>query len=80
MDEDRAREGIEHLQAAAREMIAAARALLDVAETLVEDPAAAATIVAAVGSVAKAAMQGFAGGDRSAPTGPAERVERIKVS
>lgn len=35
---DRAREGIEHLQSAARELIAAARAALDVAEDLVDDP------------------------------------------
>ena len=35
---DRAREGIEHLQAAARELIAAARAALDVAEDMVDDP------------------------------------------
>ncbi len=36
--DDRASEAIAHLQAAAREMIAAARAFLDVAEEVVEDP------------------------------------------
>lgn len=35
---ERAREGLEHLQAAARELIAAARAALDVAEDIVDDP------------------------------------------
>jgi hypothetical protein len=36
MDEDRAKEGVEHLQAAAREIIAAGRAFLDAMEKLVE--------------------------------------------
>lgn len=47
---DRAKEGLDHLQAAALEAIAAARALLDVAEELVREPGvindAARTIVA----------------------------------
>lgn len=38
MNEDRAREAIDHLQTAALEVIAAVRALLDVAEDLVRDP------------------------------------------
>lgn len=45
MNEDRARDALEHLQTAALEMIAAARAALDVAEELVRDPAAAAAVV-----------------------------------
>jgi hypothetical protein len=48
---DRAREGVEHLQAAARELIAAARAALDVAEDLVDDPDMAASMAGAVGSL-----------------------------
>ena len=36
--DDRVREGVEHLQTAALEMIAAARIFLDVAEDLVRDP------------------------------------------
>lgn len=52
-DEDpRVQAGLDHLQRAAREMIAASRALLDVAEELVEDPKAAAGIVDLLGSVA----------------------------
>jgi hypothetical protein len=47
---ERARESVEHLQAAARELIAAARAALDVAEDLVDDPDVAATMAGAVGS------------------------------
>jgi hypothetical protein len=37
MDEQRAAEGVDHLQAAALEMIEAARAFLDVAEKVVSD-------------------------------------------
>jgi hypothetical protein len=48
---DRAREGLEHLQTAARELIQAARAMLDVAEDLVNDPEAAASMVGAVGAL-----------------------------
>jgi len=44
MDE-RAAGGMEHLQAAARELIAAARAFLDVAEDLVDEPGAAAAVI-----------------------------------
>lgn len=44
MNDERARQGIEHLQAAGVEVIAALRAFLDVAETLVRDPAAAAAL------------------------------------
>lgn len=38
MDERRAEEGIEHLQAAAHELIAAARVFLDSIEQLIEEP------------------------------------------
>ena len=45
---DRAREGLEHLQAAAKELIAAGHALLDAAGELVDDPTVAAQIVGAI--------------------------------
>lgn len=48
---DRARDGVEHLQVAARELIEAARAMLDVVEGVVRDPEAVASIVGAVGAV-----------------------------
>jgi hypothetical protein len=51
----RAREGIEHLQAATRELIAAARAGLDVAEEVVNDPEAAASVVRTLSSVGELA-------------------------
>jgi hypothetical protein len=38
MSDDRMAEGVEHLQAAALEVIEAARAFLDVAEELITDP------------------------------------------
>lgn len=44
---DRARESVEHLQAAARELIAAARAALDAAEGLVDDPDMATAVAGA---------------------------------
>lgn len=53
--EDRAAEGLAHLQAAARELIQAARAVLDVAEGLVEDPRAVTAVADAVGSIVKTA-------------------------
>lgn len=47
----RIEEGVEHLQRAAREMIAAGRALLDVFEEMVERPEAVRDIVGVVGSI-----------------------------
>jgi len=55
---EHASEGFEHLQAAAIELIAAARAFLDVAEDLVREPGAAATIVTAAASVGRAVIHG----------------------
>lgn len=50
-------EGLDHLQQAARETIAAARAMLDVAEELVEDPRAAETFVSTMSALAEAAAR-----------------------
>lgn len=52
----RVQAGLEHLQRAAREAIAASRALLDVAEELVEDPKVVGEVFQALGS-----LGGFAG-------------------
>jgi hypothetical protein len=79
--EDRAREGLEHLQAAARELIQAARAMLDVAEDLVNDPEAVASLAGTVRVVGDLVRQRAGGRAR-----PAERdgdepgVERITVT
>ena len=80
MNDERAAEGIEHLQNAALEIIEAARAFLDVAEDLVRDPAAAATIVhaaATLGRIVGAAPA--APGTGETPDGEG-RVRHIRVS
>jgi len=81
--DDRAVEGLVHLQAAAREAIAAARAFLDVADDLVADPAAVAAVVDAVGAVVRTAAQrgrraaGDVDEDDDGQDGP---VQRIRIS
>mgnify|MGYP001483836488 CR=1 FL=1 len=50
---DRVGEAVAHLQTAAREMIAAARAFLDVAEQGVEDPAAGDALLQVLGELAR---------------------------
>ena len=87
----RAREGVEHLQAAARELIRAARAALDVAEEWVDDPQSLASLagtLAVLGDVARRAAgmsagarpEPRAGGDGGSGAEPGEpRVERIDV-
>ena len=49
--DDRIQAGAEHLRSAAREVIAASRALLDVAEELVEDPSAVRDLADFIGSL-----------------------------
>jgi hypothetical protein len=88
---ERAREGIQHLQAAARELIHAARALLDVAEDLIDDPAAIATLAGALGAMGDAARRrastpsaaeddGEHGGEDGAGAVPQPTIERITVA
>jgi hypothetical protein len=69
VNEDRARDVFEHLQAAALEMIAAARAALDVAEELVKDPPSTG-----------GALAGMAEAGRRGPRPDSQRVQRIDVS
>ena len=81
--EDRAAEGLTHLQAAAREAIAAARAFLDVAEDLVADPASVAAIADALGSVVRTAAQrgrSVLGHDEPGDADDGGRVQRIRIS
>lgn len=79
MNEDRAREGVEHLQTAAIEVIAAVRAFLDVAEAVVRDPGAAAAAASALLDVARQPSSPASGaGDVASPGEP--RVSRIRVS
>jgi hypothetical protein len=83
---DPAREGLDHLQAAAHEMISAARSMLDAVEEVLQDPRAAASVAVAFSALGRlvegavASVSGMVSG-----TGPAEpdeepRVQRIKVS
>ncbi|MBV9412351.1 MAG: hypothetical protein JO148_12195 [Acidimicrobiia bacterium] len=53
--EEKAHEVVEHLQAAALELIEAARAMLDVAEDMVKDPADMVTLASAAAHFASAA-------------------------
>lgn len=73
MNEERARQGLEHLQAAAFEVISAMRAFLDVAEDLVKDPASAAAVASIFAPSAPPTAP-------TEPADPASRVTRIRVS
>lgn len=76
MSEERAREGIEHLQAAGIEVIGALRAFLDVAESLVRDPAAAAALATSLSDVVRSEHAR----PPSQPNDGEPRVTRIRVS
>jgi hypothetical protein len=69
VNDERAAEGLDHLQRAAREMVAAARSFLDVVEDLVEDRDAlnevATSLSGAAAAVGQAVRQGLGG--RPAP-------------
>jgi hypothetical protein len=76
---DQLAEGVEHLQAAARELIQAGRSLLDAVEGLVEDPSALQSVVGTLGSLAQAAARSLrsdGGADTDGPGG----VEHIPLS
>lgn len=77
-EDPRVQAGLEHLQRAAQEVIAASRALLDVAEELVEDPRAAGSLVGLLGAFAGWARPGTAR-DQDDP-GDDPPVERIPVA
>lgn len=76
----RVQAGLDHLQRAAREMIAASRALLDVAEELVEDPKTAAGILDVLGSVAGRGVGRAPASAPDADDGDDPPVQRIPVS
>jgi len=73
--EDPSREAFDHLQRAALEMIAAARAVLDVAEEAVRQPEALRDLLLAT---ARAATQAASSRERAGETRPS--VERIRIS
>lgn len=83
MNDERAAEGLDHLQTAAMEMIAAARAFLDVAEEFVADR----DKVAEVAHIVSSAAQGAARAARGEPSDhydesshDEDRVHHIRVS
>ena len=79
MTDDRARQGVEHLQAAAIEMIAAFRSFLDIAEEVVRDPSAVTAFASSLVETARsAAPSAPSASGAEAPTEP--RVTRIRVS
>jgi hypothetical protein len=81
VNDERAAEGLEHLQNAAVELIEAARAFLDVAEDLVRDPAVAATIVQGAATLARLMATGAAPPRAASEDPPGEgRVRHIRVS
>jgi hypothetical protein len=80
---DPARQGVEHLQAAAHEMIAAARSMLDACEEVLEDPRASETLASILGSVSRV-VGGITGlvphGATEAEDDDVPRVQHIKIS
>ena len=89
--QERAREGAEHLQAAARELIEAARAALDVAEEWVNDPESVASLAATLATVGDVARRVTGTGGwplpphapSARPASPSDdepRVQRITVT
>ena len=75
-------EGIQHLQAAAKEMIRAGRSLLDAMEGLVEDPAALQDVLGTIGGLAQAAVSRLGLDGQAAPEADEGdgKVQRIKLS
>ena len=57
--DDKVHQGIEHLQAAAREMIQATRSLLDAAEELIDDPKSVQDLVGSLTQAAQMAASRF---------------------
>jgi hypothetical protein len=81
VNEERAHEVVEHLQAAALELIEAARAMLDVAEEMVKDPAEIMALASAAAHLAGAAgVPGAAGAGHGPRADGQRRVQHIRVS
>jgi hypothetical protein len=78
--EDKVAEGLEHLQAAAREMIRATRSLLDAAEELVDDPRSVQDLVGSLAHAAQMAASRFRPTAASDGDDDGGHVQHIKVS
>jgi hypothetical protein len=81
-EDDWAHKGMEHLQAAAREVIQATRTFLDAAEELVEDPKAVQGLMSTLATVATAAAGRLRSDapDDDEDDGDDGHVQRIQVS
>lgn len=82
-DDPRVQAGVEHLQRAAREVIAASRSLLDVAEELVESPGGITKMFGVLGDLGALAQRTARQAGGSPPddeTDPDPPVQRIPVS
>ena len=83
---DAAREGLEHLQAAAHEMVGAARSMLDALEEIIDDPRAAAAMASAFDTMSRLvegavqSVSGMLAGGGGSSSDDEPRVQRIKVS
>ena len=80
--EERLREATAHLQAAAKELIAAARVALDAAEELIDDPGPLLGAMAALADLGRSVISPRSGADEDADQGlrPQPRVQHVKVS
>lgn len=84
-EDDWAQKGMEHLQAAAREVIQATRTFLDAAEELVDDPKAVQGLMGTLATVAAAAASRLrtdvaGASDDEDDDGDDGRIQRIRVS
>ncbi len=81
---EKAKLALEHMQQAALQMIAAARAVLDIAEEMVKDPAPLLAAVADTAEAAATAGARIVDPNRSSESGdmptPEPRVQHIRVS
>ena len=78
---EKVHQGIEHLQAAAREMIQATRTLLDAAEELIDDPTSVQDLLGSLAHAAQMAAARFRpGGSGAGDDGDDGHVQHIKVS
>jgi hypothetical protein len=77
--EEKVGKGVAHLQAAARELIAAARSALDAAEELVEDPRMADTVTGLLRSVVPP-RRPVPGTETDTAEGGGSPVQRIDVT
>ena len=81
MTTEHADEVVRHLQAAATEVIAAARAALDLAEELVDDPSSLIEAVAILADLGRSVISGAQPADESPGEPRSEpRVQHIRVS